>query len=99
LMVFPDLFEKVNFWVGTSNGGMLAMAFAFGYSPALCRTLLELAGTKVFIKRYPAYPPPFLSLSLFPFPSRPLHSPWRTRAVPCLVVAGGGNAGRATRGC
>lgn len=51
LMVFPDLFEKVNFWVGTSNGGMLAMAFAFGYSPALCRTLLELAGTKVFIKR------------------------------------------------
>ncbi|ELR20011.1 PH domain containing protein [Acanthamoeba castellanii str. Neff] len=51
LMVFPDLFEKVNFWVGTSNGGMLAMAFAFGYSPALCRTLLELAGSKVFIKR------------------------------------------------
>jgi hypothetical protein len=68
LGVFPDLFEKVNFWAGTSNGGMLAMAFAFGYSPALCRTLLELAGTKVFIKRYPPSHTRFPVLLLPPSP-------------------------------
>ncbi len=51
LGVFPDLMERVNFWVGTSNGGMLAMAFAFGYTPSLCRTILELAGRRVFSKK------------------------------------------------
>ncbi|KAL6049855.1 putative sporulation hydrolase CotR [Balamuthia mandrillaris] len=48
LKVFPDLLSRVNMFVGTSNGGMLAMAFAFGYSPAVCRSVLELSGRHVF---------------------------------------------------
>lgn len=41
----------MNFFVGTSNGGMLAMAFALGYSPDTARTLLEKSGKMVFKKR------------------------------------------------
>ena len=37
--------------MGTSNGGMLAMAFALGYSPDTARTLLEKSGKMVFKKR------------------------------------------------
>eukprot|EP01088_Endostelium_zonatum_P014728 TRINITY_DN3339_c0_g1_i1.p1 TRINITY_DN3339_c0_g1~~TRINITY_DN3339_c0_g1_i1.p1 ORF type:complete len:739 (-),score=154.25 TRINITY_DN3339_c0_g1_i1:135-2351(-) len=51
LETFPDLFSKINMWVGTSNGGMLAMAFALGFTPSLTRKVLELAGATIFARK------------------------------------------------
>lgn len=45
---FPDLIERFDFVAGCSNGGMVAMGLAFGYSVKLCRMLLETTGNIIF---------------------------------------------------
>lgn len=44
----PDLLDKVELFAGTSTGGLLALWFAAGYSPAEARTLYEEKGNLVF---------------------------------------------------
>eukprot|EP01087_Luapelamoeba_hula_P017792 TRINITY_DN5638_c0_g1_i4.p1 TRINITY_DN5638_c0_g1~~TRINITY_DN5638_c0_g1_i4.p1 ORF type:complete len:319 (+),score=34.55 TRINITY_DN5638_c0_g1_i4:431-1387(+) len=51
LGIFPEFLSKFNMFVGTSNGGMLALAFALGLSPTTGRTLLEKSGKIIFKKR------------------------------------------------
>eukprot|EP01105_Mastigella_eilhardi_P025446 TRINITY_DN691_c0_g1_i7.p1 TRINITY_DN691_c0_g1~~TRINITY_DN691_c0_g1_i7.p1 ORF type:complete len:584 (+),score=141.72 TRINITY_DN691_c0_g1_i7:228-1979(+) len=46
--VSPDLLEQFDLITGTSNGALISMSLAFGYSPLLCRTILEGAGKQIF---------------------------------------------------
>jgi len=45
---FPDFLEKIDFVCGTSNGAMVSMGIAFGWSPSTCRKLIELSAPYVF---------------------------------------------------
>lgn len=44
----PDLLDKVELFAGTSTGGLLALWFAAGFSPAEARALYEVKGNLVF---------------------------------------------------
>ena len=48
LEVFPALLEQFDMVTGCSNGGMVAMALAYGYSPATCRAMIEITGKHIF---------------------------------------------------
>jgi len=45
---FPDFLSKIDFITGCSNGGMVAMALAFGHGPKFCHRLLEMTGETIF---------------------------------------------------
>jgi patatin-like phospholipase/acyl hydrolase len=49
--IFPTLLDKVDMVSGCSNGGMIAMSIAYGYSPASSRELLETSGNWLFRKK------------------------------------------------
>jgi len=45
--VYPDFIDRVDFLVGCSNGGLVAMELAFGHIPFFSRRLLEGVGQTV----------------------------------------------------
>ncbi|PRP74836.1 hypothetical protein PROFUN_09536 [Planoprotostelium fungivorum] len=45
---YPDFMEKIDVVAGCSNGGMVAMAIAFGYHPKFCHYMLEVTGETIF---------------------------------------------------
>lgn len=45
---YPDLLDHVDMFAGTSNGSIISTGFAFGYSPATARTLMEMKGPLIF---------------------------------------------------
>lgn len=47
-VLFPGLWERVKVVAGCSQGGMGATALAFGYSPRVCRGILELTARLLF---------------------------------------------------
>eukprot|EP01094_Clydonella_sp_ATCC50884_P016974 TRINITY_DN2873_c0_g1_i4.p1 TRINITY_DN2873_c0_g1~~TRINITY_DN2873_c0_g1_i4.p1 ORF type:complete len:376 (+),score=142.56 TRINITY_DN2873_c0_g1_i4:375-1502(+) len=49
--VFPSLLERVQMVAGCSNGGMIAMCIAYGYSASTCQELLECSGRWLFLNK------------------------------------------------
>ena len=49
--VFSDIFERVGLYIGTSNGGMNAMALAFGHTPSTIRAIMELTSRNIFQRK------------------------------------------------
>jgi len=49
--VFPDIFDRVGLYIGTSNGGMNAMALAFGHTPSTIRAIMELTSRNIFQRK------------------------------------------------
>ena len=49
--IFPDLFDRADLYVGTSNGGMNAMALAFGHTPNTIRAMMELTSKTIFERK------------------------------------------------